>query len=62
MIKVFKERGLPPPIIYLHNHDFNGLGGHIGAEVRFSRHRSTVRALNKLGLINKQKSSRSDGE
>lgn len=30
---VFKERGLPPPIVYLHNHDFNGLGGHIGKEL-----------------------------
>jgi len=27
---VFKTRGMQPPIIYLHNHDFNGLGGHIG--------------------------------
>jgi hypothetical protein len=27
---VFKSRGKDAPIIYLHNHDFNGLGGHIG--------------------------------
>jgi biotin carboxyl carrier protein len=33
IIKVFKDRGLPDPIIHLHNHDFNGLGGHVGAEV-----------------------------
>eukprot|EP00406_Dinophysis_acuminata_P045001 CAMPEP_0179302186 /NCGR_PEP_ID=MMETSP0797-20121207/47933_1 /TAXON_ID=47934 /ORGANISM="Dinophysis acuminata, Strain DAEP01" /LENGTH=579 /DNA_ID=CAMNT_0021011705 /DNA_START=16 /DNA_END=1755 /DNA_ORIENTATION=- len=29
---VFKERGMAPPIVYLHNHDFNGKGGHIAAE------------------------------
>lgn len=28
---VFKLRGLQPPIVYVHNHDFNGLGAHIGA-------------------------------
>merc|ERR1712151_1274879 len=28
---VFAERGLEPPIFYIHNHDFNGMGGHIGA-------------------------------
>lgn len=33
IIAVFKERGLQPPIVYLHNHDFNGQGGHIGAGV-----------------------------
>jgi biotin carboxylase/biotin carboxyl carrier protein len=33
VIKVFKERGLPDPIIHIHNHDFNGLGGHCGAEM-----------------------------
>ena len=33
MIGVFKAKGLPPPIIYIHNHDFNGMAGHIGAEV-----------------------------
>jgi biotin carboxyl carrier protein len=33
MIDVFKGRGMEPPIIYLHNHDFNGMGGHIGAGV-----------------------------
>jgi biotin carboxyl carrier protein len=27
---VFKDRGMEPPIVYIHNHDFNGLGGHIG--------------------------------
>lgn len=32
MASVFKARGLPPPIVYLHNHDFNGAGGHIAAE------------------------------
>mmetsp|Transcript_53138 Transcript_53138/g.124477 ORF Transcript_53138/g.124477 Transcript_53138/m.124477 type:complete len:1295 (-) Transcript_53138:103-3987(-) len=31
--KVFDIRSMPPPIIYIHNHDFNGLGGHTGAEV-----------------------------
>ncbi|CAE8627913.1 unnamed protein product [Polarella glacialis] len=31
--KVFKSRGLPPPIVYLHNHDFNGQGGHVAAEL-----------------------------
>lgn len=30
---VFKARGLPSPIVYIHNHDFNGLGGHVGADV-----------------------------
>lgn len=33
IIAEFKKRGLADPIIYLHNHDFNGLGGHIGKEV-----------------------------
>jgi biotin carboxyl carrier protein len=33
VIKVFKDKGLQDPIIHLHNHDFNGLGGHVGAEV-----------------------------
>jgi biotin carboxylase/biotin carboxyl carrier protein len=33
MRKVCKERGLPDPILYIHNHDFNGLGGHIGQEL-----------------------------
>merc|ERR1719387_2509725 len=33
MIDVFKGRGIEPPIVYLHNHDFNGMGGHIGAGV-----------------------------
>merc|ERR1719181_1988908 len=33
MISVFKKRQMQPPIIYIHNHDFNGLGGHIGAQV-----------------------------
>merc|ERR1719326_2781289 len=33
IIEVFKARGLQQPIIHLHNHDFNGLGGHVGAEV-----------------------------
>jgi biotin carboxyl carrier protein/biotin carboxylase len=28
---VFKEKGLDMPIMYIHNHDFNGLGGHVGA-------------------------------
>eukprot|EP00928_Gymnodinium_smaydae_P075083 TRINITY_DN580_c0_g3_i2.p1 TRINITY_DN580_c0_g3~~TRINITY_DN580_c0_g3_i2.p1 ORF type:complete len:1332 (+),score=271.44 TRINITY_DN580_c0_g3_i2:485-3997(+) len=30
---VFEQRGMAPPIVYIHNHDFNGLGGHIGAEL-----------------------------
>jgi biotin carboxyl carrier protein len=29
---VFKERGLEPPIFYVHNHDFNGAAGHIAKE------------------------------
>jgi biotin carboxyl carrier protein len=29
---VFKERGLEPPIFYIHNHDFNGAAGHIAKE------------------------------
>jgi len=33
MLKVFQERKLDPPIVYLHNHDFNGMGGHIGQGV-----------------------------
>merc|ERR1712176_763403 len=28
---VFAEKGLDPPVFYIHNHDFNGMGGHIGA-------------------------------
>jgi biotin carboxyl carrier protein len=28
---VFAERGLELPIFYIHNHDFNGMGGHTGA-------------------------------
>jgi len=31
--KVFESRSMPPPIVYIHNHDFNGQGGHIAAEV-----------------------------
>jgi biotin carboxylase/biotin carboxyl carrier protein len=31
MNSVFQERGLELPIVYIHNHDFNGLGGHTGA-------------------------------
>merc|ERR1719160_1065258 len=30
---VFESKGIEKPIVYLHNHDFNGLGAHIGAEV-----------------------------
>jgi len=33
MIKVFRDRKMPDPVIYLHNHDFNGLGGHIAKEL-----------------------------
>merc|ERR1711959_124595 len=33
MLDVFEERDLPQPVVYIHNHDFNGKGGHIGAEV-----------------------------
>lgn len=33
IIKVFKEKGLPAPIVYIHNHDFNGMAGHTGAEL-----------------------------
>merc|ERR1712137_1105742 len=33
IISVFREHNMQDPIIYLHNHDFNGLGGHIGAEI-----------------------------
>merc|ERR1719512_207427 len=29
---VFKARGMLPPIVYIHNHDFNGSGGHVAAE------------------------------
>merc|ERR1719460_3098640 len=28
---VFAERGMDLPIMYIHNHCFNGLGGHVGA-------------------------------
>merc|ERR1719159_1308042 len=31
MISVFAKKGVEPPIVYIHNHDFNGKGGHIGA-------------------------------
>jgi biotin carboxyl carrier protein len=30
---VFRERSLPEPIIYIHNHDFDGRGAHIGREL-----------------------------
>jgi KipI family sensor histidine kinase inhibitor len=33
MIAVFKSKGMDPPIIYVHNHDFNGMGAHVGAQV-----------------------------
>merc|ERR1719454_2709533 len=33
MDKVFKSRGMESPIVYIHNHDFNGMGGHTGAEL-----------------------------
>merc|ERR1719203_2446018 len=33
MAGVFKDRGMLPPIVYIHNHDFNGSGGHVGAEL-----------------------------
>eukprot|EP00933_Yihiella_yeosuensis_P071818 TRINITY_DN80059_c0_g1_i1.p1 TRINITY_DN80059_c0_g1~~TRINITY_DN80059_c0_g1_i1.p1 ORF type:complete len:1309 (-),score=305.53 TRINITY_DN80059_c0_g1_i1:114-4040(-) len=33
MKSVFEERKMAPPIVYIHNHDFNGRGGHIAAEV-----------------------------
>ncbi len=29
---MFKERGLDEPIIYIHNHEFNGMAAHIGAD------------------------------
>merc|ERR1719210_1221684 len=32
MASVFKARGMLPPIVYIHNHDFNGSGGHVAAE------------------------------
>jgi len=31
--QVFAERQMDEPIVYIHNHDFNGLGGHIGQQV-----------------------------
>ena len=31
IIDVFQQRGLADPIVYVHNHDFNGTGGHVGA-------------------------------
>jgi len=31
MNSVFAARGMDLPIVYIHNHDFNGMGGHIGA-------------------------------
>jgi len=33
MRKIFKQHGMDEPIVYIHNHDFNGLGGHIGQEL-----------------------------
>eukprot|EP00930_Biecheleria_cincta_P069966 TRINITY_DN57636_c0_g1_i1.p1 TRINITY_DN57636_c0_g1~~TRINITY_DN57636_c0_g1_i1.p1 ORF type:complete len:1314 (-),score=272.23 TRINITY_DN57636_c0_g1_i1:130-3711(-) len=33
MASVFKEKNLLPPIVYIHNHDFNGTGAHVGAEL-----------------------------
>eukprot|EP00929_Paragymnodinium_shiwhaense_P068699 TRINITY_DN345_c0_g2_i1.p1 TRINITY_DN345_c0_g2~~TRINITY_DN345_c0_g2_i1.p1 ORF type:complete len:1318 (+),score=428.78 TRINITY_DN345_c0_g2_i1:451-3954(+) len=38
IIAVFKERGMDAPIMYIHNHDFNGLGGHIAAELLGKAH------------------------
>jgi len=38
MKSVFEKRGLSPPIVYIHNHDFNGLGGHVGAELLAKAH------------------------
>jgi biotin carboxyl carrier protein len=38
MRSVFKARGLEEPIVYIHNHDFNGLGGHIQAELLGKAH------------------------
>ena len=35
---------MQPPIIYIHNHDFDGRGGHIGAQVSLSN-RSQLCAL-----------------
>jgi len=35
---VFKARGMEAPIVYIHNHDFNGMGGHIGAELYKKAH------------------------
>eukprot|EP01063_Lacrimia_lanifica_P011191 TRINITY_DN17993_c0_g1_i1.p1 TRINITY_DN17993_c0_g1~~TRINITY_DN17993_c0_g1_i1.p1 ORF type:complete len:1588 (+),score=432.64 TRINITY_DN17993_c0_g1_i1:391-4764(+) len=31
VLAVFEDGGLAPPIVYVHNHDFNGLGAHVGA-------------------------------
>merc|ERR1719337_198732 len=31
MNSVFAARNMDLPIVYIHNHDFNGMGGHIGA-------------------------------
>merc|ERR1719446_1437265 len=33
MKSVFAAKNMEPPIVYIHNHDFNGLGGHIAAEL-----------------------------
>ena len=33
MIEVFQAKSLDPPIVYVHNHDFNGMGAHIAANV-----------------------------
>merc|ERR1712038_2176230 len=29
---VFKAKNMLPPIVYIHNHDFNGSGGHVAAQ------------------------------
>jgi len=33
IIQCFKAKGLTPPIVYIHNHDFNGMAPHTGAEL-----------------------------
>lgn len=39
---VFQERGMAQPIVYIHNHDFNGMGGHIAADVLRMAHKDGI--------------------
>lgn len=39
IINVFEKRKMEKPIVYLHNHDFNGMGAHIGSQLFSMAHK-----------------------